>query len=343
MKIDTFSFVTSPIFWVLFLVAGSMPFWLSPYMLGVASLALVFVGLSLAWNIVAGIAGQMSLGHSVFLGLGALLSSALLVNLGINLWFGMVIAAAASAVLSVFVAWIDFRFKLSHLSFALITLAFAEMGELAFIGTEFLGGASGLSLPADQGDFSRFEFGGELGNFYMLFVMAGICLLANLLILNSRLGYQLRAMRDNENAAQAIGVPLLKNKIIAMVISAVLTSLVGTAYARYSGFVDPYQMASPQSSVEVILFTTIGGLGTVLGPLVGAGFLVVFGEIVRGHLGGVLPGLHLFINGLLIVGVVLLMPRGVVPKIAGLLGIRNTAGKKATTPPAKQGKPLERP
>jgi branched-chain amino acid transport system permease protein len=342
MKAGTFLFLSSPAFWVIFILVGSMPFWLAPYFLSVMSLALVFVGLALAWNIVAGIAGQMSLGHSVFLGVGALLSSALLINLGINMWFGMVIAAAVSGALSVFIAWLDFRFRLSHLSFALITLAFGEMGELAFVGTDFVGGASGLSLPTDTGKFLQFQFGGDLGNFYMLLTAAMICLLANVLILGSRLGYHLRAMRDNTNAAQAIGVPLLKNKIIAMVISAVLTSMVGTAYARYSGFVDPYQMASPHSSIEVILFTTIGGLGTALGPVLGAGFLVVFGEIVRGHLGGVLPGLHYFINGILIVVVVLLMPRGFAPKIAELLSKRKFLRRGSVTSLAQEQQPLKR-
>ena len=309
----------SPLFWLCFVAAASMPLWMPPYYLGVATLALVYIGLALAWNIVAGIAGQMSLGHSVFVGTGALLSSALLLKLGINLWFGMAIAAAVSAALGAFIAWLDFRFRLSHLSFALITLAFAEMGQLAALGIDFLGGASGLYLPADQGNFLQFEFGGAKGHFYLLFAVAALCLGANLVILDSRLGYYLRAMRDNENAAQAIGIDLLRNKIIAMVVSAVLTSLVGTAYARYSGFVDPYQMASPVMTVEVVLFATIGGLGTVLGPLVGAGFLVTFGEIVRGQLGGVLPGLHFFIDGVLIVAVILLMPRGVVPKIAEIM------------------------
>ena len=129
-------------------------------------------------------------------------------------------------------------------------------------------------------------------------------------------------MRDNENAAQAIGISLLRNKVIAMVVSAVLSSLVGTAYARYSGFVDPYQMASPHLSIEVILFATIGGLGTVLGPMVGAAVLVPIGEIIRGQLGAVLPGLHFFIYGGLIVVVILLMPQGVVSKVAEILRSR---------------------
>ena len=316
MRSGALKFLSSPIFWLVFAAAATMPLWLSPYYLGVATIALFYIGLALAWNIVAGIGGQMSLGHSVFVGVGGLLSSALLLKLGINMWLGMAIAAAISAALGAFIAWLDFRFRLSHLSFALITLAFAEMGQLAAVGSEFLGGASGLFLPPDHGSLLNFEFGGQRGNFYLLFAASLVCLIANLVILNTPLGYYLRAMRDNENAAQAIGVALLRNKIIAMMISAALTSIMGTAYARYSGFVDPYQFAAPHVTVEVVLFATIGGLGTVLGPLVGAGFLVVFGEIVRGQLGGALPGLHFFIDGVLIIVVILLMPRGVVPKIA---------------------------
>ena len=237
--------LASPIFWIGFVAVGSMPFWLPPYYLGVAILALVYVGLALAWNIVAGIAGQMSLGHSVFVGVGALLSSALLLRLGLNMWLGMAIAATVSAALGAFIAWLDFRFRLSHLSFALITLAFAEMGQLAALGTDFVGGASGLYLPPDQGSLLRFEFGGSRGNFFLLFAVSALCLFANLAILGSRLGYYLRAMRDSPNAAQAIGVNLLANKIVAMMLSAVLTSLVGTAYARYSGFV----LVSDRSSI----------------------------------------------------------------------------------------------
>jgi branched-chain amino acid transport system permease protein len=314
----------SPAFWICGLATGSMPWWLPSYYLGIANLTLVYVGLALAWNIVAGISGQMSLGHSMFVGIGALLSSALLIHLGVNLWVGMLVAALVSGILAACVAWIDFRFRLGHLSFALITLAFAEMGQLAVLGLDFLGGASGFYLPKDTGNVLRFEFGGAHGYFFMLLTIALLCLLANVLILNLPLGYYLRAMRDNEHAAQAIGISLLRNKVIAMVVSAVLSSFVGTAYGRYSGFVDPYQMASPHLSVEVILFATIGGLGTVLGPLVGAAVLVPLGEIIRGQLGAVLPGLHFFIYGVLIVVVILLMPQGVVSKVAEVVRDRSS-------------------
>ena len=321
MKPDSFLFLRSPLFLLCLAVTAAMPFWLPSYYLGIATLALVYIGLALAWNIVAGIAGQMSLGHSVFVGIGALLSSALLLKLGINLWLGMLIAAAVSAALAAFIAWLDFRFRLSHLSFALITLAFAEMDSG---GTRHrVPGRSVRALPAArQGQHPAVRVRRIARQF--------------LSAVRDRRPVPARQPADPElaprlfparharqrNAAQAIGVNLLRNKVLAMMVSAVLTSLVGTAWGRYSGFVDPYQMASPHVSVEVILFATIGGLGTVLGPLVGAGFLVAFGEIVRGKVGAVLPGLHFFIDGILIVLVILLMPRGVVPKLAELFGRR---------------------
>ena len=112
MKAGAFAFLGNYAFLTALAVVASMPFWLPPYYLGVASLALVFIGLSSSWNIVAGIAGQMSLGHSIFVGLGALLSSALLLHFGINMWLGMLISAAASAAVAAFIAWIDFRFRL---------------------------------------------------------------------------------------------------------------------------------------------------------------------------------------------------------------------------------------
>jgi branched-chain amino acid transport system permease protein len=132
------------------------------------------------------------------------------------------------------------------------------------------------------------------------------------------LGFFLRAIRDNEDAAQGLGVNLLRNKMLAMTISAVLTSLVGTVFARYLSFVDPYMLAAPTLTIEIVLLATIGGLGTPFGPVLGALLLVPLGEILRGQLGGVLPGLHLFLYGLAVVVVVLALPRGIAPALATL-------------------------
>lgn len=313
MKPEFFRVLGSPMFALGLLVLATLPLWMPSYYLHIAILTLIYVALALAWNIVGGIAGQISLAHSLFVGAGAMVASALLMKFGLNMWLGALAAALVSAALGACIAWLDFRFRFGHLSFALITMAFAEMGELIVLGWDFLGGASGIYLPKDTGQLAQFQFGGSSGSFWVMLILATVCLIVNLAVLNSPLGYFLRAIRDNEHAAQAIGVALLRNKMLAMVISAVLSSLIGTAYARYISFVDPYLLASPVLTIEIVLFATIGGLGTVFGPVIGAGLLVPLGEILRGQLGGTLPGLHYFIYGVVLIAVILGTPRGLAP------------------------------
>lgn len=333
MKPEFWRTLVSPYFLAGLIALAVLPLLLPSYYLHIATLTLIYVALGAAWNIVGGMTGQISLAHSLFVGAGSMLASALLLHSGVNMWVGALIAAIVSGVLGALVAWIDFRFRLGHLSFALITLAFAEVGELVVTGWEYLGGASGLYLPKDEGRFLQFQFGGASGNYWAILIMAALCVIVNLAILNSRLGYFLRSIRDNESAAQALGVALLKNKVIAMVISAVLSSLVGTLYARYLTFADPNLLASPTLTVEIVLFATVGGLGTTFGPFVGAALLVPMGEILRGKLGGSLPGLHAFIYGLVVIVVILALPRGLAPAIGNLFKRKRPAAVTAIAQP----------
>lgn len=313
MRPEFYKTLLSPLWLVLLVLAIVIPPFLPSYYLHIVILTLVYVALASAWNIVGGMAGQISLAHSLFIGVGAMFSAALLLKLGINMWLGLVISAAISGLLGAIIAWIDFRFQLGHLSFVLITLAFAEMGALVVEGWEFLGGASGLLLPRDEGHFLQFQFGGGIGAFWMMLVLAVASILINVAILNAPLGYYLRTIRDNENAARAIGVNILRYKIVAMVISAVLSSIIGTAYVRYLTFADPYLLISPVIVIEIVLFATVGGLGRAFGPALGAILLVPLGEILRGKLGGVLPGLHYFIYGVVVIAVILITPSGLLP------------------------------
>lgn len=315
MKSEFFAVLRSPVLWGAIILLALGPFVLPSYYLHIATLTLVYIALASSWNIVGGIGGQISLAHSLFVGTGAVLSSALLLKLGINMWLGMVIAAIVSGLMGAIISFIDFRFRLGHLSFALITLAFAEMGEIIVIGTEALGGASGLFLPKDKGDFLAFQFGSGAGIFWVMLTLAVVSILINLVVLNLPLGFYLRTIRDNEAAAQAIGVNILRNKTIAMVISAMFTSVIGTAYARYLTFVDPYQLASPVLTVEIVLIATVGGLGKAFGPALGAIILIPLGEILRGKLGGSLPGLHYFVYGAVVIAVIMATPRGLLPAL----------------------------
>jgi branched-chain amino acid transport system permease protein len=310
MREEFYKTLLSPLWWGVLVLAALLPLVLSSYYLHILTLSLVYVALASSWNIVGGMAGQISLAHSLFIGIGAMLSSALLLKFGVNMWLGMLISAALSGLLGAVIAWIDFRFQLGHLSFVLITLAFAEMGAIVVEGWDFLGGASGLLLPRDTGNFWLFQFGGGPGAFWVMLTLAAACVLVNIAILNAPLGYYLRTIRDNEKAAQAIGVDILKYKIMAMVISAVLASVVGTAYVRYLTFADPYLLISPVITIEIVLFATVGGLGRAYGPALGALLLVPLGEILRGKLGSTLPGLHYFIYGIVVIAVILVTPRG---------------------------------
>ena len=323
MRPDFFAALRSPAPWIVLAIMAVMPLALPNYYLHILTITLVYAALASAWNIVGGIAGQISLAHSLFVGAGAMLSSALLVRFGLNMWLGVVIAAASAAALGAAISFIDYRFRLGHLSFALITMAFAEMAEIYVTGTDFFGGASGLFLPKDTGNFLAFQFGGGRGAYWVMLAMAAICILVNLAILSSPLGYCLRSIRDNENAAQAIGVGLLRNKTFAMMISAVLTAVIGAVYARYLGFVDPYLLVSPVLTVEIVLFATVGGLGSAIGPALGAFLLAPLGEILRGHLGGSLPGLHYFIYGVIVVAVILVSPAGIWPFVQARLRKRS--------------------
>jgi len=318
MRQEFYQTLRSPVLWGGLAIAALLPFVLTSYYLNIVILALVYVALASSWNIVGGMAGQISMAHSLFIGVGAMFSTALLIKLGINMWLGMLISAAIAGALGAIIAWIDFRFQLGHLSFVLITLAFAEMGGIIVEGWDFLGGASGLMLPRDTGNFVAFQFGGGRGAFWVMLVLATLCVIVNIAILNAPLGYYLRSIRDNEKAAQAIGVNVLRYKVVAMVISAMLASIVGTAYVRYLTFADPYLLVSPVITIEIVLFATVGGLGRAFGPALGALLLVPLGEILRGKLGGTLPGLHYFIYGIVVIAVILATPRGLLSLLESL-------------------------
>lgn len=310
--------LASPYLWVGLAVLASLPLWSGAYYTDIATTTLFYVALALSWNIVGGIMGQLSLGHSLFVAVGAHVGNALFIHYGMNLWLAMLASGVLAALLGWFITWLGFRFRLPHLSFTLITLAFGEIGLLAVLGTDFLGAASGLFLPTGAVDPLNFQFASPTAYYWVMLVVALLPFVANVLILRSKLGYYLRAIRDDEDCAQSMGIDVLRCKSIAMMISAVLCAWTGLAYTQYLRYVDPYYFASPLLVVEIVLFAAIGGLGTVWGPVFGAGLLVPLGAILRGELGGVAPGMHYVIYGALIVLVVRLMPNGLLPGLQKL-------------------------
>ncbi len=287
-----------------------LPFVLRGYHLSIATTTLLLAGLALSWNVIGGIGGQFSLGHSLFIAAGALLPAAFGIHHGLNPWAGLVIAAALSAVLGALIAWISFRFDLPKLTFALITLAVAEIGLILVLNIRYLGAADGLMIRRDSGlGIAGFNFSAR-GSYWLALagVVAGLVIV--LWVLHSRLGYYLRAVHIDDRMAQATGIDTLRTKATGMALSAAMTSVFATMYAQYMIYVDPHAFASPILVIQIVLFCSIGGLGTLWGPVLAAALLVPVGEIARGLLGGTASGMHFVIYGVLIVIIILFMPDG---------------------------------
>jgi branched-chain amino acid transport system permease protein len=206
-------------------------------------------------------------------------------------------------------------FRLRSHYFALATLAFGEVGYIVAVNLRSLtGGSEGLALPIRPG-LMLFSFAGKLPYVYIgLFLFLAVIAISYA-IEGSRLGYYLTAFRENENAARALGVRTGRVRLIAMVLSSFLSAIVGTFYAQYVVFIDPSSVMRIQISVQVALFAIVGGIGTALGPAIGAMIFVPVAMLLRAKMGTSLPGLHMIIYGVILVLVLLYMPQGIGPKL----------------------------
>lgn len=292
-------------------------------------LACSYAALASAWNIVGGFAGQLSLGHAVFYGVGAYTSTLLLMHFGLSPWVGMFIGATLSTVLAVMVSWPCFRLRGPF--FALATIAVLEVIRLLAINQQDItGGATGLAVPLKLG-VQWMLFRERWPYLLIAFALLAVTLLVSLKIKHSRLGYYLIAVREREDAAQAVGVSAVRVKLAAVMISAFLTSLVGSFHAMYMTFIEPGAMFSLELSIQIAMFALIGGLGTVSGPLVGTLLVLPLAELARGWLGDMGSGVHGLVYGIVLVAVVLTIPQGLVGRFGDrvLVWIDKLPGYKA--------------
>ena len=294
----------------------------------------IFAALSTAWNIVGGYAGQLSLGHAIFYGIGAY-AAVMLTNMGITPWLGMFVGAFFAVVAAVVVSYPCFR--LHGPFFALATIAFLEVFRvLALHFRSFTGGATGMMIPLNIG-WEWMVFRDRLPSLVIAFGMMVLALAVAWWVRNHRLGFQLIATRERESAARAAGVRTVKVRLIGVSISAALCSLVGSFHAMYLTFIEPEAVFSLTFSIQIALFALIGGIGTVFGPLLGAVMLVPITELARGWLGSGALGLHGFVYGVVLVLVVLFMPNG----IMGLVHHFLEPDRKRKAEPEPQAPPAE--
>jgi len=281
--------------------------------------------LASCWNLMAGYAGQASLGHSLFVGTGAYASSFLLMKAGVSPWIGMWIGAFFSLLLGLFVGYLTFRYRLKGHYFLLATIAFAEIAKILVLNIRTLGGGSGIAIVLKGDPFWQFMFTQKASYYYVILIMVTGILLLTHFLLQRRVGYYFVAIRENEDLARASGIHVLKYKLVAISLSAVLTSLGGTFYAQYICFIDPPSVLGMGVSVDILIPAIVGGIGTLFGPIVGAFVVMPIAEIARSYLGGGTGGIHLIIYGLFLVIVIVFMRTGLV----GLLSRLNLFKGKA--------------
>jgi branched-chain amino acid transport system permease protein len=292
-----------------------LPFWVPSNWQNLLISTFYYAYLGQAWNILGGYAGQLSLGHAAFFGIGAYTSAALAIHLGISPWLGMLAGAALAAILSLGIGYLGFRFGLRGFYFVLLTLAAAEICRLVALHLPILGGYTGLFITFRPNPW-QFQFRGKIPYYFIaLAFLGGSCAIA-WLIQRSKLGTYLVAIREDEDASEALGVDTFRYKMIAYAVSAALTALGGTFYAYFQFYLQPNSVLHINHSVDIMIRPIVGGSGTILGPVLGSFLLELLGESSRTYFAAGTAGLNVVIYGLLLIVVVLFLPRGVYPTLA---------------------------
>ncbi len=280
---------------------------------------ILYAGLSQAWNILGGYCGQISLGHALYFGLGAYVSTLLFVQAGVPPTLGMFAGGLAAGLCALLVGWPCFR--LSGHYYAIATVVVGEIGYLLFLNWDLVGAATGVFVPFHGESLLNLQFRtSKLPFHYVTLAFAAATWAVAWVVEGSRWGFSWRAMRDDVVAARSLGVRVFPSKMAAAAISGFFTGVGGAIYAQYVGYIDPDSVLAGQLSILIALPAVLGGVGTLWGPLLGAAVLIPVSELSRSYLGGGGQGVDLMIYGGLIVAVSLARPAGLV----SLLGVRRT-------------------
>ncbi len=309
-------------------------------LLGVSNVTLNFLIVALmialagqGWNVLGGYGGQYSFGHAAFFGTGAYVTAVLQVRYGVNAWIAFGLGIAAGALIGAIVGGLTFRSGLRGSYFALVTLAFAEVLRILASVAPITGAGVGTLVKLDLRPASL-QFQGRAEFYWMILALVAIALIVTQFIERSRFGAWLVAVRENEDAAAALGVNAIAIKLVAMVISGAITAAAGCFYVQYFLFIDSGLAYGSWISIEALLTPIIGGVGTVFGPLLGALLVRALGEGAQLITGGEAPGLDLVIYGCILVLIIWFAPRGL---MGGLLRLRSRLRFPASAAEVRHG------
>jgi branched-chain amino acid transport system permease protein len=277
-----------------------------------AVLVLIYASAATAWNILGGFTGQISFGHAFFFAIGAYTTGYLLIHQGWLPWFGMAVGAVLAAMAGVAIGFPVFRLRNHYFSIA--TIAMQQVAFILVVNNVALGSATGLELPLKPESLANLQFSIRDKTEYHLVALGlfTLCALVAWLFMHTRPGYYVRAIRDDEEAARVMGVPVRRYKLYAMALSASLTALAGGLYAMYALFIDPNVVLTIGQSIQIALIAILGGSGSLWGPLIGAVVLNWLQQTTRVQLSGGGNGLDFVVYGALVMIVAILEPRGLV-------------------------------
>ena len=277
----------------------------------------LYATMGLAWNMIGGYAGQISLGHALFFGIGAYTSTLMLMKLWVSPWVGMLAGGAISIGISLIIGYPCF--KLAGHYFAIATIAIAEIAMVWMLNWDWAGAAVGLTLPILPESLINLEFhSSKAPYYYIAFGLMILALLATFGIDRSKLGYYFKAIKGDLEGARSLGIHVTKYKFYALALSAFFTSICGSFYAQYVLFIDPDSVFPLMLSIIPCLIATLGGVGTIWGPVIGAFILIPISEFTRIYLGGGGKGTDLILYGLLIIIISVYQPFGLIGLIRRL-------------------------
>ena len=312
---------------VFFAAAGLAPLVVrDAFLLDSLVLILIWGTSAAAWNVAGGYAGQISLGHSAFFGLGAYAAALFGARWDLSPWLGLVVGAVVATAIGLVIGYLSNRLRGPY--FVLATIAFSQV--LLIVGSRWRGftaGSEGIPVPFRPG-FWTLGIADKRVWVWIVVVLAVLAWLVQVYLDRSRRGYQLVAVREDEDAALSLGVPARWLKVAAICVSAALTAACGALWAQYVGFVDPFYVFSVDLSVKFALAAIIGGLGTALGPFLGAALVTTVETYLRAQFGGIgagLVGIYLIVYGCALIVMVRWVPQGLVGWIGDRLRRRAVA------------------
>ena len=281
-----------------------------PFPRHVMIILLMYIVLGEAWNVLGGYSGQVSIGNHIFFTFGAYTSTMLLVKAGVPPWLGVIPGMVVASIAAVLIGQICFDLRGHY--FAIATLGLAEITYIVFLNWNFVNRAFGFQIPMMKHSNLYVQWTSKIPYYYIILTMAVLVVAFVWKMDRSTLGVYLKSIKEDEERAKSLGIDSRKYKLLAFVISALITSLTGSFYAQYVLYIDPDSLLSLEFGLLIIIIPMVGGMGTVTGPILGAGLLIPMAEYARSIFGGGGRGVHLLLYGLIILLIAVYEPRGLI-------------------------------